>query len=207
MKQNSIEKNEEIWKDVKGYEGLYQVSNFGRVKSLPRHRRAGNIFYTQKEHIMSQFDNSTGYKYVQLNVGQDKRIFFVHRLVATAFIPNPQQLKEVNHKNEIKSDNYVENLEWCTHKYNQTYGTKIERTQRTRKLLDSEQKALRKKNLSHSYGAEKPVLCYTRNGVFIRRFKSISQAARETGSCSSHISACCKGKRKSAVGYAWAYET
>lgn len=155
---------------------------------------------------MTQFYNSNGYKYVRLNLGRDKRMFFTHRLVASAFIPNPLSLPEVNHKNENKVDNNANNLEWCTHAYNQIYGTRIERVQRTKKRLDSERKALMKKNLNHSYGAEKPVLCYLKDGTFVKRFQSLSVAAQSIGDCTSHIAACCKGRRKSVRGYNWRYE-
>lgn len=197
---------EEIWKDIDGYEGLYQVSSLGRVKALQRYRRAGNTAYTQKEHFMTQYDNTSGYKYVRLNIGSDKRMFFVHRLVANAFIANPMSLPEVNHKNEIKTDNNVDNLEWCTRQYNETYGTKRERVQRTKKMLNSDRKALMKKNKNHSYGAEKPVLCYLKDGTFVNRFQSLSVAAQSIGDCTSHIAACCKGRRKSVRGYNWRYE-
>lgn len=196
----------EIWKDIEGYEGLYQVSNLGRVKALPRLRRAGNNSYIQKEHFMTQLNNTTGYKYVRLNIGNDKRMFFVHRLVANAFIPNPSSLPEVNHKNENKVDNNANNLEWCTHAYNQIYGTRIERAQKTKKRLGSERKALMKKNLNNSYGAEKPVLCLLKDGTFIKRFQSLSVAAQTIGDCTSHIAACCKGRRKSVRGYKFEYE-
>lgn len=203
MEQNNTK---ETWKDIDGYEGLYQVSDIGRIKALPRHRRAGNISYVQKEHMMTQFTNTSGYKYVRLNIGSDKRMFFVHRLVAGAFVENPLSLPEVNHKNEIKTDNNAGNLEWCTRCYNETYGTKRERIQRTKEILNSDYYALMKKNLNHSYGAEKPVLCYMPDGTFVTRYSSISIAAQTIGDCSSHIAACCKGRRKSVRGYIWKYE-
>ena len=196
----------EIWEDIEGYEGLYQVSNLGRIKALQRYRRAGNTAYIQKEHFMTQYDNTSGYKYVRLNIGSDKRMFFVHRLVANAFIANPMSLPEVNHKNEIKTDNRAENLEWCTKIYNQNYGTKKIRTQITRKKLNSEWNALMKKNLNHSYGAEKPVLCFMPDGTFVSRYRSINIAAQSIGDCSSHIAACCKGNRRTVRGYRFEYE-
>ena len=155
---------------------------------------------------MTQYNNTSGYKYVRLNIGSDKRMFFVHRLVAIAFVQNSSLLPEVNHRNENKEDNNAENLEWCTHKYNQTYGTRIERVQRTKKRLNSERNALMKKNHNHSYGAEKPVLCYLMDGTFVNRFRSLSMAAQSIGDNVSHISACCKGQRKSVRGYKWRYE-
>ena len=109
----------EIWKDVKGYEGLYQVSNIGRIKSLRRSWASKG----ESEHIMSP-SITRGYAYIKLRGldGKDESIP-VHRLVAIAFIPNPNGYKCVNHKDENKINNNVENLEWCSLEYNFAYGT------------------------------------------------------------------------------------
>ena len=110
----------EIWKDVEGYEGLYQVSNLRQVKSL-NYRRTG------KERILRQYNNQYGYLYVDLCKDGEKKCCRIHRLVAQAFIPNLKNLPEVNHKDENSLNNCVNNLEWCTAQYNSTYGTRIER--------------------------------------------------------------------------------
>jgi hypothetical protein len=102
---------EEIWKDVIGYEGLYQVSNMGRVKSLPRFDRIGRL---HKGCILSQCVQRGGYLYVQLSVDGKQKPSKIHRLVAEAFIPNIEAKATVNHKNCNKHDNTVDNLEWCT---------------------------------------------------------------------------------------------
>ena len=196
----------EIWEDIEGYEGLYQVSNYGNVKSQQRLRWNGKGWCIQKECIMSQRINTSGYKIVVLCKDGVKRVKIVHRLVAYAFIPNLNNFPEVNHKNEIKTDNRAENLEWCTKIYNQNYGTKKIRTQITRKKLNSEWNALMKKNKNHSYGAEKPVLCYLKDGTFVNRFRSLSVAAQSIGDCTSHIADCCNGRRKSVRGYNWRHE-
>lgn len=107
----------EIWKDIEGYEGKYQVSNLGGVRCL-NYRRTGST----KEKI--GFTNKDGYIVYQLCTGGICKIALEHRLVAQAFIPNPNNYPCVNHKNEIKNDNRVENLEWCTDKYNTNYGTR-----------------------------------------------------------------------------------
>lgn len=128
----------EIWKDIEGYEGLYQVSNMGRVKSLERivKRDKGRwgtpTPYVKREMIMTPMVCS-GYHYVYLcNEGVNKK-FAVHRLVASAFLPNPDNFPNVNHKNEIKTDNRLENLEWCTTRYNLNYGTHNKRVSETLK--------------------------------------------------------------------------
>lgn len=110
----------ELWRDVVGYEGLYQVSNFGRVKSLNYHRSG-------EPRIIAQRQDRYGYKAVNLSKDGAARQVSVHRLVATAFIPNPDYLPQVNHKDEDKTNNTADNLEWCTNKYNMNYGTHNER--------------------------------------------------------------------------------
>lgn len=102
---------EEIWKDVKGYEGLYQVSNLGKVKSLPK---VGSV----KENILKNFIKDQGYLAVTVSKNDKRKTYLNHRLLAISFIPNPENKLEVNHKNGIKDDNRVDNLEWCTHSEN-----------------------------------------------------------------------------------------
>lgn len=122
--------NSEIWKDVVGYEGSYQVSNLGRVKRIKHTTK--NYFFSER--IVNQYVNMNGYMMAPLSKdGKDKHKA-VHRLVAQAFIPNPNNLQCVNHKDENKQNNNVENLEWCTKKYNTNYGTMKERKSKT--MLD-----------------------------------------------------------------------
>jgi hypothetical protein len=108
----------EHWKDIKGYEGLYQVSNYGRVKALPKKRINGTGFYIQKERIMSQQLKTKRYYGVNLTKDGIHKNFLVHRLVADAFIKNPNNYEEVNHIDCNKLNNKVENLEWCTREMN-----------------------------------------------------------------------------------------
>lgn len=105
----------EIWKDIKGYEGLYQVSNLGRIKSL------GNL-QNRKEKLL-KVNIYNGYCIVYLYKNNKKKSYLCHRLVAEAFIPNPDNLPQVNHKDENKLNNRVDNLEWCTSKYNVNYSS------------------------------------------------------------------------------------
>lgn len=123
MKINEIE----IWKDVLGYEGLYQVSNLGNVKSL-------NYNHTKKTKLLKLSKDTHGYYIVPLCKNKKRRNMLVHRLVAIAFIPNPNNYPCVNHKKEFEiNNNAVENLEWCTIAYNNMYGTHSKRVTESRK--------------------------------------------------------------------------
>ena len=164
--------NEE-WKDINGYKGLYQVSNLGRVRSVRYN----------KERIM-ELSYSHGYLRVGLYKNNKLKSHSVHRLVAQAFLDNPDNLPCVNHKDECKTNNHVDNLEWCSHQYNNTYGTVIQR--RTEKNA-------------------KTVYQYTMDGEFVKKWISMKEIELELGFHSTNISACCRGKRPMAYGYVWKY--
>ena len=120
---------EEIWKPVVGYEGLYEVSSYGRVRSLDRYDSRNRFL---KGRILRLNDDGKGYLRVQLSSNGKAKMYSVHRLVAIAFLPNPDNLPEVNHRDEDKINNSVENLEWCDGKYNVNYGTRNDRIRDTR---------------------------------------------------------------------------
>ena len=123
---------EEIWKPVVGYEGLYEVSSYGRVKSLDRYvKYSDGRIYLHKGKVLSLAKDKNGYFVVSLYFNGKHNTIKVHRLVAQAFIPNPDNLPEVNHLDEDKTNNRVENLEWCDHKYNMNYGTRNIRSKDT----------------------------------------------------------------------------
>lgn len=119
----------EVWKDIEGYEGLYEVSSHGRVRSLDRVQvgRGHTKPRLFKGIVLSTFLTQAGYLAVGFMVHRKHKYMLVHRLVAEAFIPNPDNLPQINHKDEDKTNNHVENLEWCTNQYNMVYGTRLER--------------------------------------------------------------------------------
>lgn len=159
----------EKWKDVNGYEGLYQVSNNGRVKRI----KSGRIL---------SHNICAGYSRVILSKNNKQSAFLVHRLVAIAFIPNEYDFPCINHKDENKQNNNMNNLEWCTHKYNSNYGTLTKRIALAREI---------------------PVVQKTMGGDIIKVYKSRMQAERETGITHSNISACVNKKYKHAGGFLW----
>ena len=183
----------ETWKDVRGYEGLYQVSDLGRIRSLGRVVNSKNGSYGKKrERILTQEVTVFGYCRVRLFDAEGKaKHYAVHRLVAQEFIGNPEGL-EINHKNEIKTDNRVENLEICTSKYNCNYGTRNKRLSE----MNTEKKDLWCKGV-----VQKDL-----NGNVIARYESRLDAERKTGICNRHISQCCNGRRKTVGGYIWENE-
>lgn len=122
----------EIWKDIKEYEGLYQISNLGNVKSLDHMRKNGTNEYMQKGKILKP-QKSNNYLFVKLSKEGKTKQFFVHRLVASFFLPNELNYKEINHKDENPQNNKYNNLEWCSHKYNINYGTGNSRRSKSEK--------------------------------------------------------------------------
>ena len=203
----------EEWRDIPGYEGYYQVSNLGRVKGLSRWINGNKQGYTT-EHILKEGKNK-GYCRVTLSVDTKHKNFSVHRLVAIAFIPNPNNYPQINHKDGNKANNIVTNLEWCNasqnnfHKFN-VLGYKI--TQETRKKLSSKSKGRKwseeyKRNLSEVLkGKKKPALC---KKVLCKNtgevFDSVREAAIVKKVCASNITMCCHGRIKRTKGLEWEF--
>ena len=189
----------EIWRtavyDGELYEGLYKVSNWGRILSL-------NYRNTGKPGLMNPFDNGYGYLKVKLYKNKERKNCLVHRLIAETFLENPEEKPEVNHKDENKTNNFVflnedgsvdkekSNLEWCDRKYNNNYGTHNER--------------ISKANINGKQS--KRVLQFSKSGDFIREWESSMEIYRQLGYCNSFIGKCCKGKYESAYGFKWEYK-
>lgn len=188
---------EEIWKDIEGYEGIYQVSNLGRVRSLDRiitqhHPETGkDVTYVVHGQIMAPYFNMNGYQCVRLRSEKGRRTFLVHRLVAKEFVPNPNGYDIVNHKDESRDNNHADNLEWCTQKYNVNYGTSIQR------LSESH---MNRSDLS------KAVEMLSLGGELLKEFPSAREAARFLRASNSHISRCCRDNSKTCKGYRWRYK-
>lgn len=169
----------EDWKDIKYYEGKYQVSNLGRVKSLGNNK-------SKKEKILKPGKNKFGYLYVILSKEGIHKNFQLHRLVAQAFIENPNNYPIINHKDENKLNNKVDNLEWCTQKYNINYGT------RTQRFSESSKGISRNKGSRHPRARK--VKCITTG----KKFNCIKEAAEYYEIQVQDISSCCRSKLKSA---------
>lgn len=174
--------NEEIWKDIKGYEGLYRASNLGRVKSLERIDARGR---KRKQKILKPQMLNNGYYQVLLSKNSIRKFYYVHRLVYEAFNdPIPENM-QVNHINEIKTDNRLSNLNLMTCKENINYGTGIERRAKSK---------------------SKSVLQFDLNDNLIKEFPSLMKVYRELGFSCQNICACRNGKLKQAYGYIWRYK-
>ena len=180
---------EEVWKSIEGYEGLYQVSNKGNVKSLNYHN-------TKKEKVLKP-EIANGYKRVTLYKNKIIKRFLVHRLVANAFLPNTHNYSCVNHKDECKTNNVVTNIEWCSHKYNNNFGT---RNKRAGKAISKAMTNNPKR--SKSVGAFK-------DGKLVLSFPSTKEAGRQ-GFDNSSVSKCCRNcynriGNNVYKGFVWSY--
>lgn len=217
----------EEWRDIEGYEGIYQISNYGRVKRLDTIIHTA-IKYVSKRAIkggvLKLSSNNRGYKTVMLSNSVKRKKYFVHRLVAKAFIENPNNYPVVNHKDENPSNNMVENLEWCTQRYNMNWRNVMARKVAPKLRKTEEEKKRNRQNYIQEHKEEikaykriwyiknrkpkgkfmKGVEQYDKNNNFIKSYCSIEEAKRQTGI--SHINCACSGKRKTAGGYIWKYQ-
>lgn len=171
-----------VWLPVLGFEGVYEVSSLGQVRN-------------QKGEILKQGIKRTPctcYKVVHLWKDGAYYTKYVHRLIAEAFIPNPNNLPMINHKDEDGTNNLISNLEWCTREYNVNYGTAKERRAKKIRGRESEKR--------------KPVLQYDLDGKLVARHNSVADAANSVGCSTNDISKVCLGQRKTAKGFVWKHD-
>lgn len=179
-------KLKEIWKNITGFEDLYQVSNFGRVR-----RKKG--YQAKKDRILKPIDNGNGYLGVALSKNSIYKRYYIHRLVAKTFIGDSN--KEVNHKDGDKSNNKLSNLEWLSRSENQKHRYKV-----------LKHKGANTGKTGSKNARSKPVIQLGLNGYPIKRFESVMQAFRVTGVCESNIRGVIYGRQNMAGGYKWKYE-
>lgn len=188
---------EEIWKEIPGFEGLYEVSNIGRVRSLDRfvidaYYSKGHI---QKGRIHKNTLSKAGYYTTSLtDKNKIKKHYYIHRLVASAFIPNPNNYPVINHIDENPRNNSVDNLEWCTQKHNISSGTVPDRITQT--AIDHKKKT-----------AAKAIDQYTLDGEYIATYKSAGEVERRYGWFATSVYSCARGYRgkKTAYGFVWKF--
>lgn len=176
---------EEIWKNIKDYEGLYQVSNFGNVRRIGNYK---NQYSEWKSFKKLKLSNRKGYLYAVLYKNGISTHFLVHRLVAETFINNCDNSNEVNHLDGNKQNNNINNLEWCSHSKN---------------ILHAYKTGLHKTNYIHGNNLPRQVIQYDLNGNFIKKWKSISEAEKILNI--RHISECCRNIRKKSHNFIWRY--
>ena len=198
----------EIWKDIKGYEGIYQVSNLGRVKSLDR---IDSNNHPLKGVILKPYISNSGYLLVGLYKQQKRDRKLLHRLVAEAFIPNPENKPEIDHINTIKTDNTVflnedgsinyekTNLRWTTRKENINNPLT-----KTKMQINARKPSKGKYGKKHH--RSKPIIQYDKEGNFIKEWDCANDVERVLGISNKHIGSVCLGKRKSCGGYIWKYK-
>ena len=217
----------EIWKEIDGFSN-YMISNFGRVKSLGRWVKYYKGKRWLKEKIRkSSLNKRNNYLYVVLFKEGKPKGYSIHRLVAEAFIPNPDNLPQVNHKDEDKTNNCVLNLEWCDEKYNVNWGTSIKRRsekQKGKKLSEETKRKISESNKGKTFSKEtiekrskkrvgiyntkksKPLLQIDQlTNEVIKEWESAAEVERQLGIKRSNISECCRGKRKTASGFKWIF--
>lgn len=201
MRKEAIEK----WKDIKGYEGLYQISSLGRIKCLEQHKKMYQykanrmVDMVKKERVMNLKSNQR-YIIVNLSNNSESKAYLVHRLVAEAFIPNPENKPQVNHIDGNKHNNRVENLEWTTASENNKHAW-------DNKLKIATQKQIENCRNIGKYGKkrDRKVKQYSIDGTLIKEWNSFTEIYKTLNYCWGTIGKCCRHQQKTAYGYKWEY--
>lgn len=183
---------EEVWKDIDGFQGCYQVSNLGNVRSIDRYVRCGeNGIKLQLGKSIKQSKNKYGYMQVRLSNGRKNKFSYtVHRLVAIAFIPNDNNYDQVNHIDGNKQNNYVENLEWCNNSYNQIHAYKT---------------GLQDRNKYYAGRKRRKVAKLSKDLRILDIYETVTQAAKENGIYESYVDRVCLKQRETSYGYKWCF--
>ena len=188
---------EEVWKDIPEYEGLYQGSNFFKVRSVDHWVSNGKGNYLVKGQLLNPIkEKDTGYLTVRLCKNCVTKKHYIHRLMAELFIPNPDNLPTVDHINRIRDDNKISNLRWASFQTQRFNTTRKKKTPKKKIIVD-------KQNING-----KPVIQLSKDGHFVAEYSSVKEAERQTGICFVNISNCCLGRkyRHTAGGYRWCYK-
>lgn len=188
----------EVWKDIEGYEKLYQVSNYGRIRSL-------SYYGGKRTKVLRQVRDKDGYLQVGLHKNGIATTKKVHRLVAFAFIQNPKNLPQINRKDEDRENNHVENLEWCTNKYNVNYGNHS---------LHAAQAQIGKRHTvehimkirANAPGSKAVLMINPDDMSVVAEYVSGSEAARQIGGTATNVSYACRNKTATYKGYFWRYK-
>jgi hypothetical protein len=193
---------EEVWKDIEGFEGLYEISSLGRIRTIPHNVDHGKRTRVVSKRILKIGVKSNGYQHIKIYKDTKQYTYYIHRLVAMAFLSNPNGWSDVNHKNGIKSDNRVENLEWCSRSANQLHSSRV---------LKNKIGCYGKGHLSpHSI----PIIQYTLNNEYIKEWASATEVQRELGIKESNIRKCLytlyhnplTKRQYTAGGFKWRYK-
>ena len=192
----------EIWKDIEGYEGLYQVSNFGKVRSLDRYNSRGCWI----KGCILEPTNCKGYLQIVLFLNGKKSYYYIHRIVAEAFLPNPDNKPEIDHINTDKTDNTVCLNEDGSVNYEKTNLRWVSHTENMNNPLTRKKQSTRfKGKIGHNTPASKIIAQLDKNGKLLKVWLCAMDAVRQEGYTQEHISSCCKGTLKTHKGYKWQY--
>lgn len=185
----------EVWKPVVGFENLYQVSDFGRVKRIPLKFKIVGV-KNRRETMLRPEINKWGYAAVSLSYGKVKKMKTVHRVLMEAHVPNPENKRCINHLDGNKLNNNIDNLEWCTHSENSMHASRMGKMRGNQSQLGM---------INEKSKLSKPIVQLEISGSFVKFWPSIAEA-RRSGFCPATIVRCLKGRRPHACGYLWKYK-